>query len=363
MSITTLIRTEYSISQQARPCPFRITHPPECLTASSLLWCAHHDLSDSKSCNILQPCNIITEIAQDASFKIQTALLWIRSGTRTAERSPNKSSSSEPIVIPPSIQVNDDDNSFNSAPVRIQEDQPDLGLLSLHRDRLSAAAEAFGWRNIDCLSPSEQALIDLRHKIEQHLGSRPPLPSDSREICKVRILIDRIGRISVDSTILAVETSLPYPAIFSDSFMPTSLDDPWKLDTPPCKVYLDRQPTRPSTLTTHKTSHRCVYTSARERLSMTSTTAPTTAEVLLYNPYGEVAETSFCTVYFRRNGIWITPAAICGPNLGVSRRLALEHGLCEQGTIELAELKANEDIWLSNAVRGFFKGVLTTDAK
>jgi len=85
------------------------------------------------------------------------------------------------------------------------------------------------------------------------------------------------------------------------------------------------------------------------------------AEVLLYNPNSEVFETSLCTIYFKRDGHWITPAAICGPNLGVTRRLAIEHKLCKQGIVELRDLEPNEIVWLSNAVRGFFRGVLVIE--
>lgn len=363
MSVITLIRADHFTIHQSHPCPFRIRHSPESLTLSSLSWCAHHDFSDNKSCNILQPCSVITAIAQDASFRIQTALLWIRSGRDTRKRATTKSSLSQEVPVSPSIQVNDVDQVPGYAALRVQEDQPDLGLFQFHRDRLAAAAEAFGWRSIDCLSQSEQALSELKAKVEEHMHSRPPLSANTLEVCKVRVLIDRIGRISIDSTVLAVETSSVHSSLLSNPFMPTSFNEPWKLDTAPCKVYLDRHPTRPSTLTTHKTTHRCVYTGARERLNMNGSIPPTSREVLLYNPHGEIIETSFCTAYFKRNGAWITPAAICGPNLGVSRRLAIENGLCKQGTIELGELKVYEEIWLSNAVRGFFKGVLTTDAK
>lgn len=48
--------------------------------------------------------------------------------------------------------------------------------------------------------------------------------------------------------------------------------------------------------------------------------------------------------------------------LGVTRRLAIAKGLCKQAIIEIKELQSGEEIWLSNAVRGFFRGVVTTDA-
>lgn len=346
-------------------CPFRVHHSSETLTFSSFSWCAHHNFSDNKSCNSLQPCTLIAAIAEDPSFCIQTALLWIRSGDCTQTRLRAKPISSSVPADVPSIQLNDaiDGKPLSDRKILIREDEPDLGLLHLHRDRLAAAAEALGWRTLACLEHCEQAITSLRAEIEKHMRSRPPPPADSLEAYKVRIFVDRLGTIKIDSALVAVDTSQHPSSLLTVPFVPDSFDQPWKLDTPPCKVYLDRAPTRPSTLTTHKTTDRCVYTSARERLHMLPTTPPTSMEVLLYNPYGEVMETSFCTVYIKRDGTWITPAAICGPNLGVSRRLAIEKGLCKKGTLELRELKVYEEIWLSNAVRGFFKGVLMTDAK
>lgn len=292
-------------------------------------------------------------------------MLWIRSSDAIHKRATTTSAGSETLSRLPLVQLNDavGGRPTGDAAIFIQEDKPDLGLLYLHRDRLAAAAEAFGWRNLEFLEHSEQALRKLRAAIENHM-KKLPIPSPTfREARKVRVLVDKVGNTTIDSTVLDVQTAPNPSSLLTGPFIPQSLDQPWPPEKPRCKVYLDYQPTKPSTLTTHKTIHRCVYTSARERLDIKPTTPPTAQEVLIYNPCGEIIETSCCTVYFKRDGAWITPAAICGPTLGVSRRLAIESGLCKQGTIELRELEVYEEVWLSNAVRGFFKGVLITDAK
>lgn len=49
--------------------------------------------------------------------------------------------------------------------------------------------------------------------------------------------------------------------------------------------------------------------------------------------------------------------------LGVTRRLALDSGLCRQGIIEVSDLYSGQEIWLSNAVRGFFRGTIMTDTE
>lgn len=38
--------------------------------------------------------------------------------------------------------------------------------------------------------------------------------------------------------------------------------------------------------------------------------------------------------------------------------MAIEGGLCRQGVVERWEVRCGEGVWLSNAVRGFFRGVV-----
>ncbi|KAJ9663327.1 Aminodeoxychorismate lyase [Neophaeococcomyces mojaviensis] len=264
------------------------------------------------------------------------------------------------IILNNTIQGHTEEGSRTT----MRQDKPDLGLLNLHRDRLAAAAEALGWRNLPCLEHTNGSPRLLQESLEHYENSLPPPPADRQERRKLRILIGRDGSISIDSIVINLSTSISRILPLEHPFMPLSLDEPAPVNArKPCEVYVDHQPTRPSMFTTHKTTHRCVYNAARSRANLEPTTIPTATEVLLYNSNNEIIETSLCTIYFRREGTWITPAAICGPNLGVTRRLAMENGLCKQGTIELRDLKRNETVWLSNAVRGFFRGVLKVDEK
>ena len=345
-------------------CSFRDRRTSEPRLQSSLSWCAHHYFSDVKHCNLHQPCTAIAAIAKDPSFQIQTALLWIRSGDTLRRRASTHIFSSEDDPHVPEIILNDaiQGRSLTDSKIHVREDKSDLGLLHLHRDRLAAAAEALGWGTLECLKHEDSALSILKHAVETYLSSLLPLPTGMLESRKVRILVERTGKITVDSTITSLDQQLSHTKLLVHPFMPTSFDEPPEISTTPCRIVVDTQPTRPSTLTTHKTTHRCTYTAARERTGITPSTPPTVSEVLLYNPYNELMETSTCTVYLKRGGQWITPAAICGPNLGVTRRLAIEQGLCRQGTVERADLKADEEVWLSNAVRGFFKGVIVGEA-
>lgn len=297
-----------------------------------------------KCCTMHSAGSGIATIAQDPEFYICTALLWIRSSERVGN-------------------IDRSGASLEDLGTQVREDRPDLGLLHLHRDRLEAAAEALGWRNLGNMQHTDKSLVLLRRQIDEHLDGLPPLPGSTLESRKVRVLIDKTGTVSVSSTVTGVSTQLQPNSLLKAPFMPETFEQPILEGTRAARIYLDLQPTRPSALSTHKTTHRCIYTRARERVQIASNVLPTVEEVLLYNSYGEIIETSNCTIYIKRDEQWITPAAICGPNLGVTRRLALEKGLCKQGTIEIKELGPREEVWLSNAVRGFFRGVLSTDAE
>ena len=82
------------------------------------------------------------------------------------------------------------------------------------------------------------------------------------------------------------------------------------------------------------------------------------AEILMVNANGDVMEGSFNTAYFNHMGTWTTPAVCSGGHLGVSRRWALEQGLCEEGlvsvnSVQIGSLGEGEKVVLSNGARGF----------
>jgi 4-amino-4-deoxychorismate lyase len=292
--------------------------------------------------NLKNPCAHVLEISQRPEFRVITSLMWIRTSRD------NKDVSGKVLDIEHVDHFND-----NTTPC---ECRPDLGLLRLHRDRLAFAAEALGWRHIRALERDDYGLEILRTAVVSYLKDLTELSAKRKERLKLRIMVSRRGIINVDSLRMdecGIDEVLPRP------FMPTSLD----IDTtfePKCRVYVDSHPTPGSFFTTHKTSHRPRYDAARTRANITKA-SPTEMEVLLYNEQSEIMEASCCTVYFRRDGSWITPAAICGGMLGVTRRLALDRGLCKQGLIELSEVQDQEVVWLSNGARGFFAAQVCLD--
>lgn len=311
------------------------------------------------------PCPVIQTIANDPDFRLLTALLYVRSNEPLRRRLTARLSFSDGDDPVAKVAVLDSrcDSIRRSDAISspLQHDKPDLGLLPYHKSRLTAAAEALGWRGMETLDEDGACIDLLQNALHAHIQGLTPLPQGTQESRKIVLMLSKTGDVSVKSTVIGTEKIREPQNMSSRKFIPESFDDTTGFDTFNCKVFLDLQPSRPSTLTSQKTSHRCVFTAARERLDILPEIAPTAQEVLLYNPYGEITEASCSTVYFKRHGEWITPAAICGSMLGVTRRLAVEKGLCRQGIIELKDLKANEEIWLSNAVRGFFRGTLMSD--
>ena len=89
--------------------------------------------------------------------------------------------------------------------------------------------------------------------------------------------------------------------------------------------------------------------------SSRSKQASTTQERLLVSQYGEILQGQFTTPYFLWDGVWITPAFSGSIEESVTRRYALEHGLCKEGIILRSSLEHGDECWLSDGVRGFFK--------
>ena len=75
--------------------------------------------------------------------------------------------------------------------------------------------------------------------------------------------------------------------------------------------------------------------------------------MLLVNHSDEIMEGTITTPYFYREGEWITPSVACGGHLGVTRRWALAAGLCKEGVVMAEEITVEEQVILSNGVRGF----------
>jgi 4-amino-4-deoxychorismate lyase len=87
--------------------------------------------------------------------------------------------------------------------------------------------------------------------------------------------------------------------------------------------------------------------------------ASTIQEELIISQYGEVLEGEFTTPYFLWEGVWITPAFSGVVAESVTRRYALGHRLCKERIVLRSSLEHGEQCWLSDGVRGFFRGTIS----
>jgi 4-amino-4-deoxychorismate lyase len=208
-------------------------------------------------------------------------------------------------------------------------------LFRYHQDRLIAAARDFQWT--EALEWLEQDLQSFEHFFDASIPDRS-------KAWRLRIVVDKYGKVNIEAN--------PTAGIDIISlFIPTLHTTP---SLPVWSVYVDTQSTTPSKFTTHKTTARNEYTSARLSANINSPTE--TSEVLVVNPDGEIMEGSITTPYFFRSPMWVTPPLSSGGNAGTTRRYALSQGFCIEQNITRDDLVDGESCWLSNGVRGFLRG-------
>ena len=216
--------------------------------------------------------------------------------------------------------------------------------LHYHRDRLLAASEAFEWPVVTLLCSG----LGLDLLLSKLTSFNSTLPSKTGTY-KLRLTVSYAGTISISSSPPITSALFPLCPSSSPFERPSS-----SIDALPV-VYMGPTTIVPSQHTRHKTTDRSTYNAILSRLPKSITSLPpTSAEVLLYNPFDQIVECLYSTPYFQRDHNMITPEDGCGGNLGVTRRLALEKGWCSPRIILKEDVKDGEVIWLSNAVRGFW---------
>ena len=149
-------------------------------------------------------------------------------------------------------------------------------------------------------------------------------------------------------------TSSVIPAVTQITLFPRSLDDVF-IAEPIYRIYISPIECTPSFHTRFKTTNRSQYDHVRSVLPM-NISGDLLCEALVVNEKGEIMEGSFTTPYFHRDGAWVTPTEASGGNLGVTRRWALEQGLCKEGLVNKISFQRRipgEKIILSNGARGF----------
>lgn len=186
--------------------------------------------------------------------------------------------------------------------------------LDEHLARLRASADYHGF------TYHEAAVVDA---LDREAGRFPD------RVTKVRVLLDRWGRVDVGSA--------PMPA-GGDAPVRLALDTEAVVD-----------PRDPSWF--HKTTLRERYEDAAAR-------HPDADDVILVNRRGEVTETTIANLAVRLDGRWWTPPLDAGLLPGCERAALLADGTLAERTILAQALIGAEDLAVLNSVRGWRPAVL-----
>jgi para-aminobenzoate synthetase/4-amino-4-deoxychorismate lyase len=183
-------------------------------------------------------------------------------------------------------------------------------LLARHLERLERSARYFGF---------DIALPVVRGELEC-LAARL-----DRTRQKVRLLVTREGRITLEAEAL--------PA--SDSAPPRITVAPGPVDSANQFLY-------------HKTTNSDPYEAARAAY-------PGYDDVLLFNERGEVTESTIANLAVLLDGKLCTPPVRCGVLPGTLRASLLERGLLCERSMRVEEMLRSPRVFLLNSVRGLYR--------
>ncbi|CAK7245029.1 MAG: Aminodeoxychorismate lyase [Sporothrix thermara] len=246
-------------------------------------------------------------------------------------------------------------------------------MLDFHRDRLLRAATHWGWEDAVAAVSGDAGLARLSEVLDKAVAGEGDGPN------RCRITLSQDGSIGCD---VSGATTTPLPGLFPPEFpapgfmtsdpndtsnnegglSPLLLQMRATVGQAPYEVTLDDDKTSSSPYTHYKTTRRQQYDAARKRAGITG---PELKEVLLVNSSsGVIMDGSISTVYFWRNGRWVTPPVPpkygkesgSGGLDGTTRRWALERKLAVEEEVRAESLQHGEDCWMSNGVRGYIFG-------
>ncbi len=191
--------------------------------------------------------------------------------------------------------------------------------LDRHLDRLNQSASELGF-DLDA--------APLREHLLEH-ASELTTPS------KVRVLLSKNGEYSIESQPLETPTEGIKKIILSP----------------------DRIPSKLGPLLRHKTSLRKRYQAAYQNVCRDGY-----YDAIFSNDKGEITEGTFNNLFIRQGDRWYTPPVSCGLLAGIQRQCLLESTdkQVSEKVLTLADLKAADEIYLTNDVRGMVKVQLDT---
>ena len=190
---------------------------------------------------------------------------------------------------------------------------PDGGvfLLDRHLARVQRSARHFGYA---C------PVADIHSELTRAVAGK----SQSQ---RLRLLVSRTGAIRVECTPLGAA------------------------QTAPARLRIAATPIDPSNeFLFHKTTYRVMYTDVAQ---------PDCDDVVLWNPAGDVTETTFGNVVVEIGGRKVTPPVASGLLAGTFREELLERGEIVKGRVTLDDLKSASRVWLINSVREWWPATIT----
>jgi para-aminobenzoate synthetase/4-amino-4-deoxychorismate lyase len=166
----------------------------------------------------------------------------------------------------------------------------------------------------------------VENAIQQRIATLPPQPH------KLRLIVPPTQPPTVEAQAIA-----PLPRVYQLAIAQTPIDS----DNP--FLY-------------HKTTHRLVYTQARQA-------HPEADDTLLWNERGELTETCMANLVLELDGEWVTPPLHCGLLPGVYRSFLLEQGKIKERIVQLTDLARCTRILLINAIRSPWNATLDPNSR
>jgi para-aminobenzoate synthetase/4-amino-4-deoxychorismate lyase len=80
--------------------------------------------------------------------------------------------------------------------------------------------------------------------------------------------------------------------------------------------------------------------------------------VLLWNPAGELTESTIANIVVERDGEFLTPPVRCGLLPGTTRMELLDQGIIREAILPVSELSPGDKIHLINSVRKWREAIL-----
>jgi para-aminobenzoate synthetase / 4-amino-4-deoxychorismate lyase len=186
--------------------------------------------------------------------------------------------------------------------------EPATGVRNRHRhlDRLERSAAYFGF-------PCDSRAVD--EAIAGAIVDAGP--------CRLRLLLGRDGRPTVERSPLPVATDAPVRLVIDPE--PVDPSSPWLF---------------------HKTTRRSPYEARAAR-------HPEADDVVLVNNRGEVTETTIANLAVFSQGRWCTPPLSAGCLPGVERRRLLEAGRLVEQSLTVDDVVRAEALAVVNSLRGW----------